>query len=104
MASESVPKWKVTDARSLLWEQWDNEYAVFHAPSGKTHFLNVSSALILQFLSRESSDVGRVAAEIEVRTGSPVDDSLMQQVQQALLRFEQLGLVTRVNGPGPVAS
>lgn len=104
MASESLSYWKVTDARSLLWEQWDNEYAVFHAPSGKTHFLNASSALILHFLSRQASDVRRVAAEIGVRTEAPVDDSLVQQVQHALLHFEQLGLVTRVPGPGPVAS
>ncbi len=102
MVSESFPKWKVTDARSLLWERWNNEYAVFHTPSGKTHFLNVSSALILQFLSRAESDVRRVADEIGLRTGTPVDDAFIRQIRQALLHFEQLGLVTRVLGPASV--
>ena len=102
MVSESFPKWKVTDARSLLWERWDNEYAVFHAPSGKTHFLNLSSALILQFLARAESDVRRVADEIGRHSGTPVDDALIQEVRQALLHFERLGLVTRVRGPAVV--
>lgn len=102
MASELFPKWKVTGVGSLLWEQWENEYAVFHPPSGKTHFLNASSALILHFIYDEASDVERIAAEIGVHSGVPVDDALMQQVRHALLRFEQLGLVSRDHGLDPV--
>ena len=104
LASESSPKWKVTDIDSLLWERWGDEYVVFHAPSGKTHFLNASGALILQLLSRDESYVGLMAAEIGLCTATPVDDVLMQQVQQTILRFEQLGLVSRCRSTRAVAS
>lgn len=104
MAPESSPRWKVTDVDSLLWERWGDEYVVFHAPSGKTHFLNASGALILQLLSHDESDVGRVAAEIGRRTATTVDDALIKQVQQAMLRFEHLGLLSRGRSTPAVAS
>jgi len=88
-------KWKAKDAGSLLWERWGDEYVVFHIPSGKTHFLNAAGALVLEILGRQDSDVAHLAAEIGRRASTAVDDTLMAQIQQSLVRYEQLGLVSR---------
>ena len=96
MASESPSKWKVPDAAALIWECWGDEYVLFHANSGKTHFLNASGALILRLLSRQPYDVAELTVELGRHDARQVDDALIAQVRHLIGEFERLGLVSRV--------
>ncbi len=34
----------------FCWEEWDDRYVLFHRASQKTHYLNQTSAIVLQCL------------------------------------------------------
>ena len=88
-------RWQVNDPGSLMWEQWDGEYVVYHVPSGTTHFLNATGGLILHRLVEGDADARGLAEVISQETGVVVDGQLTAQVESILIRFSQLGLINQ---------
>jgi PqqD family protein of HPr-rel-A system len=92
--------WGIPDHLELLWHSWgtgpDEQFAVFNTASGETHCLNLTAALVLQFL--ETSPASLEDITINIGTGSPsvVDAPALSQISELLQEFDQIGLIAPV--------
>ncbi len=85
--------WRFSFENKCVWEHLDETHIVFHCVSGKTHFLNETSYLLLKTLEEKPAttlELARLAAE---RSGSEMTDNTVQQVENHLLRLDELGLI-----------
>lgn len=89
-------QWRAAPAADLAWYEADGEYVLYHRPSGKTHFVNAATHLLLRQILVEARDVADAASEL-ARLQGPVmaEGGLTRHVAGLLLRFEELGLVER---------
>ena len=62
-------------------------------PSGKTHFVNASTAFLLEQLLGEPASVESAAQALAQAQDRPVDDALRDDVAGTLLRLAELGLI-----------
>ncbi|HEY8506703.1 MAG TPA: HPr-rel-A system PqqD family peptide chaperone [Steroidobacteraceae bacterium] len=88
-------RWRAVSSDELIWAVWDDAYIVFHRPSGKTHFVNESTWLLLTDLLREPRELPAVVEELARLRHLEVNEELRAQIWELLLRFEHLGLVVR---------
>lgn len=94
----NAPRWRVVDPDALAWADWPDQHVLYHRPSGLTHFLNASSAVLLREVLIEPRGA-REAAEMLANTlGAECTRELVESVAASLMRFEELGLVERVVG------
>jgi PqqD family protein of HPr-rel-A system len=78
-----------------LWADWGDLSVLYHCPSGKTHFINASTAFLLeQGLDQPATVESAAQAVAEVR-GVAADDELRADISDTLLRLEELGLIER---------
>jgi PqqD family protein of HPr-rel-A system len=89
--------WFVKSPESLLWVHWDDEHVLYHRVSGLTHFLNSTSALLLQQVLIEPTEVEPAARAVADAMAVDMDDTLVGAVASAILRFEELGLLERTS-------
>lgn len=90
-----MPRWSTVASDELLWCGWSGEYALYHRPSGKTHFVNEAARLLLSQLLREPRSLDEVVAGLARLQGLAPDEGLTGHVAALLLRFEALGLIER---------
>lgn len=92
-------RWCAAAQDEFVWAPFGPDHAdpvLYHRPSGQTHFLNAAGALLLQHILREPKDVVAAARELRAAQASPIDEGeLREHVAQLMLRFEELGLVSR---------
>lgn len=69
---------------------------VHHRPSGKTHFLNSASSLLLREILLDPMDPETASAHLAAAQGSDPEPEFEEYVAGLLIRFEELGLVERV--------
>lgn len=91
-------RWRSADPQQLAWASWDGGHAVYHRPSGKTHFVNAATALLLERIlihptGLEAACVALAGSQHGADAG--IDDRFMRDVVATLLRLEELGLVVR---------
>jgi len=106
-------RWRGVAPADLVRSEFDDHHAVYHRPSGKTHFLNPSAGSLLGLIAGRPSDVATIAralieaypelAELSEPDGN--DDAeagssaaLLRHVTGLLGRFEELGLAHREPG------
>jgi PqqD family protein of HPr-rel-A system len=88
--------------------EFEGQHIVYHRPSGKTHFLNPSAGTLLELICERPMDVAALANVLseqypdllELRQLPNSDDAafqdgLVRYLAGVLLRFEEVGLVTR---------
>jgi PqqD family protein of HPr-rel-A system len=85
-------RWVAADPDDLTWVHWPDGAAVFHRPSGKTHFLNPASVLLLDQLARRSLTSREAGLWLAQHQRAQADAGYLVQVQSILFRFGQLGL------------
>lgn len=79
-----------------MWASWPDGCALYHRPSGQTHFVNeATTALLVEVLStpktlREASD------ELTAALGKEHEAQPLDLLAGSLGRLEALGLVRRV--------
>jgi len=78
-----------------VWADWGEDCVLYHRRSGQTHFLNRSSATLLQRVLREPVDAEAASRALDEAKASP---EVLDHLIGVLLRFEELGLVERVRG------
>jgi PqqD family protein of HPr-rel-A system len=78
-----------------LWADWDELSVIYHRPSGKTHFINATTAFLLEQGLDEPVTVESAAQAVAQARGSVVDEELRDDVGDTLLRLEELGLIER---------
>jgi PqqD family protein of HPr-rel-A system len=80
----------------ILWVSLDDNFVVYHRPSGKTHFLNQSSKVLITEILADAKDLSSVlAAFAHIDTDAHSED-LARQVTGMLDRLEDVGLIQRV--------
>jgi PqqD family protein of HPr-rel-A system len=92
------PLWKVVAQSQLCWAEWGDS-VLYHRPSGKTHFLNTASTLLLSRLLLEPKTLDAITEAIAPLRADPDPTEhadLQDYVEDLLLRFEELGLVERL--------
>ena len=91
-------QWRAAPPADLLWVEWGEHCALYHRPSGKTHFVNDATARLLQQVLLEPSDVEHVRFALGLPAGPAIDAGSPDEIMALLQRLEALGLVARV-GP-----
>lgn len=79
-----------------MWADWDDLSVLYHRPSGKTHFINASTAFLLECLAEAPAGVESAAMALAAAQSRVADDELRSEVSDTLLRLEELGLIERV--------
>ncbi len=93
-----VQRWKSADAVDCLWAGWDGNFVLFHRPSGRTHFVNAATALLLQRVLASPRDAASASLELTAAQHAGHSPEFLRHVEDLLVRLEDLGLVTRVAG------
>lgn len=88
-------RWQSRCVHDLAWVEHGDQVVVYHRPSGQTHFLNASAALLLIEVLVRPSTLDEAAAALSERAGPP-SPAMRERVRQLVLRFEELGLIERV--------
>ena len=86
-----VTRWRSTAPADIVWFDVPPDFIAFHRPSGKTHFLNEASKLLLNKLLSEPKDL----AEILDVFPSNKARRHVEQMRDLLVHLEGLGLIKR---------
>ncbi|MBF0623380.1 MAG: HPr-rel-A system PqqD family peptide chaperone [Magnetococcales bacterium] len=81
-------RWRAYLGGEPLFAQWGDDVALFHPPSGRTHFLNDSGFQILQLLAATPLDLDGLQETLAV-----TDPEGRAALQRILWQFDQLGLI-----------
>lgn len=93
---DAGPEWHAGRAEDLVWAQFGEDYAVYHRPSGKTHFLNSASVALLREVLARPKTARAAAEELAAREAASVDSDFVSAVTASLGQLEHLGLVERL--------
>ncbi len=89
-------QWRAAPQDQLLWRAWDDEFLVYHVPSGDTHLLNPLAADVLRRLqqapAREADLVGHLAGPDQADRTT----ALTEHVRELLRVFDESGLIEPV--------
>ena len=89
-------RWRSTAAADCVWTALDGDFVLFYRPSGRTHFVNAATAMLLEHVlvdPQDTEDASLALAAAGLAGDSP---ALRRHVEELLVRLEELGLVTRV--------
>jgi PqqD family protein of HPr-rel-A system len=98
-AGEGAPvRWRAVSPDALVWADYGPDSALYHRPSGQTHFVNAAAALLLrEILSEPMDSAGASRALADAARGdAALPPQLDEYVNTMLHRLEELGLVERV--------
>lgn len=85
--------WTGLPERVLLWEQFDDDYLIYNARSGETHFLNASAAEILKVLQTGPMDLPSMVAELQSVFDTEDEHALVQHISRVIQEFDHAGLI-----------
>lgn len=91
--------WRSSHYDSLLIEEWEEGFAVFQPDSGRTHFVSPMGMQILADLHYAgTAAVGEMplCTSLAARLQLEVTSEFCGQVHDILRRFDELGLVEKV--------
>ena len=98
--SSHEPAWRAGPAQDLVWADFGDDSIVYHRPSGKTHFLNGATALLLKTVLLEPKTARIAAEELAAREQAVGDAEFFATVAASLERLAHLGLVELVERSG----
>jgi PqqD family protein of HPr-rel-A system len=88
--------WRTRSRHEIVWALFDEDYVAFHRPSGKTHFLNAASHLLICEILTEARDLDAIVGEFVTREDDGDPAAYADQMRAMLDHLENLGLVERV--------
>ena len=90
------PKWRSQTPEDIMWVVYDDDFIAYHRPSGKTHFLNAASYLLVCEILNEPMDFEDIAKEFASNDIDGDPDGYLEEMTSLLDRLEALGLIERV--------
>ena len=97
MQVSSSPKWwRARSPDEIVWAHFDEDYVAFHRPSGKTHFLNAASHLLICEILTEARDLDAIVGEFVMDEDGGDPAAHTAQMRSILDHLEILGLIERV--------
>ena len=92
----SSSRWRSRPQDEIVWVRFGKDFVAFHRPSGKTHFLNTASKILLTDILVEPKDLASILEEFASQATDDSADAYLEQMQAMLDRIENLGLIERV--------
>jgi PqqD family protein of HPr-rel-A system len=92
---DTASRWRTCDPQQILWAEFDDEFVIYHAPSGKTHFLNSGSGYLLRNLLERPHTLSEIVLQFSPEGEREDHSSRDGVIADTLLYFEELGLVER---------
>ncbi len=92
----SANRWRSRAPDEIVWFDIAPDFVAFHRPSGKTHFLNAASKLLLTDTLIEPANLPSILGAISSGSVDETVEDYQQQMIVMLEHFESLGLVERV--------
>ena len=89
-------KWHSRSPEDFLWANFDEDYIAFQRSSGKTHFLNAASYVLLNEILTEPCDLDSIANEFMVDGQEANRLEYLGRMREMLDHLETLGLVYRI--------
>ncbi len=87
--------WSAPDYSSLVFAEWDGQYTLFQPLAGKTHYMNPAAVHILFCISDGAKSLDDICASLVNKFSDDTDQDFLTQVESALIRFDELGLVEK---------
>jgi PqqD family protein of HPr-rel-A system len=91
--ADATPRWRVDRPHDLVWATLDEGAAVYHRPSGKTHFLNAGSVAMLERLRARAATADELALVLAGGEISAVTPEFVGHIAVTLQYFSELGLI-----------
>jgi len=92
----SSPKWRSRSSSQIVWAIFDQDYVAFHRPSGKTHFLNEASYLLISEILAEPQSLDTIIRELLSGEDEANPAAYAGQMRAMLDHLENFGLVDRL--------
>lgn len=89
-------QWQSCPADECIWVPLDDEFAVYHRPSGKTHFLNAASEALLNEILVEPRDLASIVEAFAMELAEDNRSAYSERMIAMLDRLQRLGLVERL--------
>jgi PqqD family protein of HPr-rel-A system len=77
----------------LDWALWDDGQALFHIPSGKTHFVNADTVQLLNDILRVPRNLDEIVSQMWSDVPPAELEEHRDEALDLLLRLAELGLV-----------
>ena len=87
--------WRLHRADSWRVVEWDDVRILFQLPAGKTHFLNATSAFVLDLLAEAPTGFRAMCKTLSQESGVDLSPSQVEQLAGHVQRLDQLGLIAR---------
>lgn len=92
----SAIKWRSRRSDQIAWAIFAQDYIAFHRPSGKTHFLNEASYLLICEVLAEPRSLDTIIREFVSVEDEANPVPLASQMRAMLDHLEDFGLVERL--------
>jgi PqqD family protein of HPr-rel-A system len=90
-------QWRLNPVGCLHLQRWADEYVLFNAASGKTHFLNELSMRTLQLGARDLLNKEKIINQLTTLYDDFIlDDDVLNYIQDMLQDLEEQGLIEPV--------
>ena len=96
LADRTQPKWGVISPDDILWTGKGDDWVAYHRPSGKTHFLNAASRLLITDLLAEPASLPELLEAFGIPAGRDDTASEVAGMRSLLDRLVDTGLVERL--------
>ncbi len=91
-----TPRWQVSSRTNFVWAHFESGHALYHRPSGQTHFLNEGGALLLRDCLLEPRNAVEAALALADLQEAEPDPQFLQHVAELLSHLERVGLIESV--------
>lgn len=92
----SPPVWRRRPLADLVCTGFDEDFIAYHRPSGKTHFLNAATHILIFDVLSKPMDLKAIADAITPGNPEGNDKEYLARLRAMIARLEHLGLVERV--------
>lgn len=92
--------WQAAPAEQWLTVSWGSLAAIHHRPSGKTHFVNRSTVVLLTAVLGRAQTGSDAVRELARAMDVDATPEFVDEVAGVLARLDEIGLITRGPRPG----
>lgn len=92
-SASSAMRWRSRPPTDVAWFNAPPDFVAFHTSSGRTHFLNEASKILLVEFLTEPKGLAEVLEFFAVEVADDVSDVQVEQFREMLLHLEELGLI-----------
>jgi PqqD family protein of HPr-rel-A system len=86
-------RWTVPKGNGLAWWVWDDEFLVYNAASGQTHYLNLLAGEALRSLEAEPAQTHELVRRLANQFGIAEDSPPLQMIDRLIHELDELGLI-----------